>query len=141
VWADGVYWKALRENTTLLDDTEIRKRLNHMAAALARLTTRAKGKTPDPSDAQEIGPADELEAALAKANAELIEAINTLDLQKMVAVPRGPKGPWEAPAGVLLLQGIMHSQHHRGQNGARMRQLGATLPTTDFVIWYALGGP
>jgi uncharacterized damage-inducible protein DinB len=41
----------------------------------------------------------------------------------------------------LLLQAITHSQHHRGQNASRMRQLGATPPMTDFVIWYALGRP
>jgi uncharacterized damage-inducible protein DinB len=71
----------------------------------------------------------------------LLEALHTIDLQKMIALPRGPKGPWEAPAGVLLLQAITHSQHHRGQNASRMRQLGATPPMTDFVIWYALGRP
>jgi uncharacterized damage-inducible protein DinB len=54
---------------------------------------------------------------------------------------RGPKGPFEVPAGVLLLQALTHSQHHRGQNVSRMRQLGATPPMTDFVIWYALGRP
>ena len=63
------------------------------------------------------------------------------NLDKMIALPRGPKGPFEAPAGVLLLQALTHSQHHRGQNASRMRQLGATPPMTDFVIWYALGGP
>jgi uncharacterized damage-inducible protein DinB len=59
----------------------------------------------------------------------------------MIALPRGPQGPWEAPAGVLLLQAITRSQHHRGQNASRMRQLGAIPPMTDFVIWYALGRP
>ena len=89
-----------------------------------------------------VGPwAAELRGECEKANADLIEAINTTDLQKMIALPRGPQGAWEAPAGVLLLQAITHSQHHRGQNASRMRQLGATPPMTDFVIWYALGCP
>lgn len=86
-------------------------------------------------------PDAQLEETMGKANAELLAALNTVDLQKMVALPRGPKGPWEAPAGVLLLQAITHSQHHRGQNASRMRQLGATPAMTDFVIWYALGRP
>ena len=72
---------------------------------------------------------------------ELITAIDDIDLQKMIALPRGPQGPWEAPAGMLLLQAITHSQHHRGQNASRMRQLGDTPPMTDFIIWYALGRP
>ena len=140
-WADTAHWKALRENSTLLEDLEIRKRLNHMVMALRMLTALAQGGTPDPSGMKDIEPADQLEAMLGKANAELIEALNSIDLQKMIALPRGPQGPWEAPAGVLLVQAITHSQHHRGQNASRMRQLGATPPMTDFAIWYALGRP
>ena len=140
-WADTEHWKALHANTTLLDDTEIRKRLNHMLMALRLLTGLARGEAVDPSGWKDIEPADELETALQEANAKLSEALNRVDLQKMIALPRGPRGPWEAPAGVLLLQAITHSQHHRGQNASRMRQLGTTPPMTDFVIWYALGRP
>ncbi|MFZ1145566.1 MAG: DinB family protein [Bryobacteraceae bacterium] len=58
-------------------------------------------------------------------------------LGSLIALPRGPKGPLEAPAGVLLMQLLMHSQHHRDQNASRMRALGVEPPMTDFVIWYA----
>jgi uncharacterized damage-inducible protein DinB len=112
-----------------------------MIMALRTLTALARGETPDPSGMKDIERTDELEAALAKANAELIEALHSIDLQKMIPLPRGPKGPWEAPAGVLLLQAITHRQHHRGQNASRMRQLGAATPMTDFVVWFALGQP
>ena len=140
-WADAAHWKALRENSTLLEDAEIRKRLNHMVSALAMLTRLAHGGTPDFSGAKEIEPADALEAALGTANANLIAAIDSVDMERMIPLPRGPKGPWEAPAGMLLLQAITHSQHHRAQNASRMRQLGATPPMTDFIIWYAMGRP
>jgi uncharacterized damage-inducible protein DinB len=140
-WADNLHWKALHENSALLEDAEIRKRLNHMVMALQTLTSRARGETPDPSGMKEIEDATRLQAALDQANADLIRALSAVDLETMIALPRGPKGPWEAPAGVLLLQAITHGQHHRGQNAARMRQLGATPPMTDFVLWYALGRP
>ena len=140
-WADTEHWKALHANAAALEDSEIRKRLNHMIMALRMLTSLARGETVDPTGWKEIEPAAELETALTEANAQLVAALNTVDLEKMIALPRGPKGPWEAPAGVLLLQAITHSQHHRGQNASRMRQLGAAPPMTDFVIWYALGRP
>jgi len=140
-WADSEHWKALHQNSAVLEDLEIRKRLNHMVMGLRMLTALARGGTPDASGMKDIDSADQLEAALGEANAELIEALKTVDLQKMIALPRGPRGPWEAPAGVLLLQAITHSQHHRGQNASRMRQLGAIPPMTDFVIWYAFGRP
>jgi uncharacterized damage-inducible protein DinB len=140
-WADTEYWKALHENGTLLEDLEIRKRLNHLVMALRTLTALARGETPDPSGMRATEPNDQLEAAQAKANVDLIEALDTIDLERTISLPRGPQGPWDAPAGVLLLQAITHSQHHRGQNASRMRQLGATPPMTDFVVWYALGRP
>ena len=141
VWADTAHWKALHENSTLREDPEIRKRLNHMLMALRMLTGLARGETPDPSGMKDIELADQLETAMGKANAEILEALNAIDLETKIPLPRGPRGPFEAPAGVLLLQAITHSQHHRGQNASRMRQLGTTPPMTDFVVWYALGRP
>lgn len=140
-WADVEHWKTLHQNSTVIDDPEIRKRLNHMVTTLRTLTLLARGGTPDFSAMKDIEAAGQLEAAMHQANADLIEALKTVDLQKMIALPRGPRGPWEAPAGVLLLQAITHGQHHRAQNASRMRQLGASPPMTDFVLWYALGRP
>ena len=140
-WADAAHWKTLRENTTLLEDAEIRTRLNHMLKAMKMLTALARGETPDAGGMKEIDSIDELEASMGKAHGDLAATLEFVDLEKMIALPRGPKGPFEAPAGVLLLQALTHSQHHRGQNASRMRQLGATPPMTDFVIWYALGRP
>jgi hypothetical protein len=67
---------------------------------------------------------EELHAAMGKANEGLTEALKSVNPQKMIAMPRGPKGPFEAPAGVLLLQALMHSQHHRVQNASRSGSLG-----------------
>jgi uncharacterized damage-inducible protein DinB len=140
-WVDHEYWKALHANDVLLEGSEIRKRMNHVLMTLRLLTSFARGETPDLSRTKDIDSAAELEAALDQADRELLDALATIDLQKMIPLPRGPQGPWEAPAGVLLLQAITHSQHHRGQNGSRMRQLGFTPPMTDFVLWYSLGRP
>jgi uncharacterized damage-inducible protein DinB len=140
-WADGVHWKLLRENSALLEDPEIRKRLNHMVMAIRMLTGLARGESPDPSAMKEIEGVDQLEVAMGEANAMLLEALGTLDLEQVIALPRGPNGPWEAPAGVLLLQAIQHGQHHRGQNASRMRQLGGAPPLTDYLIWCAFGRP
>jgi len=140
-WADAAHWKTFRENPVLLEDAEIRTRLSHMVTATKMLTALARGQTPDVAGMKEVVPIDELEASMGKAQADVAAALESADLDKIIALPRGPKGPFEAPAGILLLQALTHSQHHRGQNASRMRQLGATPPMTDFVIWYALGRP
>ena len=140
-WADGEHWRVLRENPGLLADEEIRKRLNHMVQACRMLQTLARGQAPDMTAFQAPDLGEDLQAAMASANQGLVDALPSADLEKMIALPRGPKGPWEAPAGVLLLQAITHGQHHRGQNASRIRQLGVTPPMTDYIIWYAFGRP
>jgi uncharacterized damage-inducible protein DinB len=140
-WADEQHWTVLRANPAAFEDSQIRKRLNHMAAAQEMLTSLVRGETPDASSAEERESIEQLAAAMAKASDGLRAALGSAEPDKMIKLPRGPKGPFEAPAWVLLLQALTHSQHHRGQNSARMRDLGMTPPMTDFVIWYALGRP
>jgi len=140
-WADREHWRVFHENPPLLEDAEIRKRLNHMVMAAGMLRALARGETPDVAGMKDRESVEELAAAMGKANEGLVETLGSADLEKMIALPRGPKGPFEAPAGVLLLQALMHGQHHRGQNASRMRQLGVAPPMTDFVVWYALGRP
>ena len=140
-WADKEHWKALRANPKLLDDADIRKRLNHIVGACEMLQTLARGEMPDFAGMKDRESVDEIQTASEAANRRLVEALGSADLDRSISLPRGPKGPFEAPAGVLLLQALMHGQHHRGQNASRMRELGVTPPMTDFVIWYALGRP
>ena len=128
VWADAEHWKALHANAALLEDTEIRKRLNHMAMASEMLRTLALGDVPDMAGMKERESMEELETVFGKSNETLAVALETVDLEKMVRLPRGPKGPFEAPAGVLLLQALLHSHYHRGQNASRMRALGVAPP-------------
>lgn len=140
-WADAQHWKTLHANPALLEDTEIRQRLNHILQACRALTKLARGEAVDPAAMKNVEAVEEIEAAMGQANEGLSAALESVDTEKSIQLPRGPKGPFEAPAGVILLQALMHGQHHRAQNAARMRALGVTPPMTDFILWYALGRP
>jgi uncharacterized damage-inducible protein DinB len=142
-WADGEHWKTLRANAQLLEDADIKKRLNHIASAYEMLQALARGEKVDPitARAQQRATPDEIEQAMKQATAGMASTLESVDLDRMIALPRGPKGPFEAPAGVLLLQALTHGQHHRGQNASRMRELGVTPPMTDYVLWWAIGRP
>jgi len=140
-WADAAHWKAFRENAALWADAEIHTRLNHMVGAQKMLAALASGEVPDAVVMKQVESMDELEVSMRKAHADFAAALASAALDKTISLPRGPKGPFEAPAGVIFLQALMHSQHHRGQNASRMRQLAVTPPTTDYVVWYALGRP
>jgi uncharacterized damage-inducible protein DinB len=140
-WADGEHWKAIHANTELFADSEIRKRLNHMVKAYEMLQGLARSESTVVAEMQDRESIEELQTAMGKAHQGLADALGSTDLGKMIHLPRGPRGPFEAPAAVLLLQAMTHSQHHRGQNASRMRELGVTPPMTDFIIWYAVGRP
>jgi uncharacterized damage-inducible protein DinB len=140
-WADATHWKTLHENAALLENASIRKTLNHILHAIQILTARARGESPDMATFTDIEDVAELESAMTQAHADLLSAIGTLDHQRLVAFPRGPKGPWETPAGELFLQAILHGQHHRGQIALRMREHDVKPPMTDYIIWCAFGKP
>jgi len=139
MWADAEHWKALRANEALMGDEQIRTRLKHMTMTSEMLQKLAHGEAP--ATIKDRDSMEEIETAMLKANESLAQAVATLDLDRICHLPRGPKGPFEAPTGVLLLQVMMHGQHHRAQNASRMHELGAKPPMTDFVLWYALGKP
>lgn len=141
IWADEQHWKALNANPAVLGESEVQVRLNHMLMACRMLTTLARGEAMDPVAMNEMVPVERLEAAMVEANRALLSAVETVDVTQPVHLPRGPNGPFEAPAGVVLVQALTHSQHHRGQNASRMRALGVAPPMTDFIYWFAMGKP
>jgi len=140
-WADREHWRVLHGNAQLMEDAEIRKRLNHMLFAFEFLQALARGERRDPASMKERESMSEIETAMEQETESILKAIGSSDLGKQIPLPRGPKGPFEATTGALLLQALLHNQHHRGQNASRMRQLGVTPPITDYIVWYGLGRP
>ena len=140
-WADSEHWKAIHAHRPLSEDAEVRKRLGHIRWAYLSLQALSRGEAPSPAGAADRESLEALEGAMKSSHEQMVTTLTSADLEKPVSLPRGPRGPFEAPAGVLLMQALLHSQHHRGQNAARMRELGITPPMTDFVVWYALGRP
>ena len=65
----------LRANPAAFEDSQIRKRLNHMAAAQEMLTSLVRGETPDASSAEERESIEQLAAAMAKASDGLRAAL------------------------------------------------------------------
>lgn len=43
--------------------------------------------------------------------------------------------------GESVLQVFLHTQHHRGQVCARLREIGGAPPTIDFIVWLWGGRP
>jgi hypothetical protein len=120
-WADAAHWKAIHENTILRDDAEIRTRLNHMVNASRLLTGLARREAPNLDGMKEVFSIDELESAMGKAHRELAATLGSADLDRMIALPRGPQGPFELkhqPAysccRLLLTASITEARTRRG---------------------------
>jgi hypothetical protein len=92
-WADGEHWKVLRGNAKLLEDAEIRKRLTHMVGAYDMLQTLARGETPGAAGMKGPESIEELQPAMERAHQGLTDALESVELERMIALPRGPKGP------------------------------------------------
>src|SRR5471030_2986054 len=94
VWADMVHWKALRGNAALLEDIQIRTRLNHMVMALKMLTTLARGQMPDAAGMKEVDSIDQLEAAMQKAHTDLAAALESADRSEERRVGKECRSRW-----------------------------------------------
>ena len=81
-------------------------------------------------------------------------SLQNQDFALLAALTESMVPPWgpmvEAKLGMkcapttlrqTLLQVALHSAHHRGQVSARLRELGAEPPPTDFIAWLWLGKP
>jgi hypothetical protein len=55
-WADTAHWKALHENGALLEDAEIRKRLNHIVMATRMLYRHGDPHAYRPGAGRNTGP-------------------------------------------------------------------------------------
>ena len=71
-----------------------------------------------------------------------IDAVTDERLTERVQMPwlhREP--PFSIAVGEALMQAVMHSQWHRGQNATRLRELGGDPPTLDLIVWYSNDRP
>lgn len=62
-------------------------------------------------------------------------------LADLVKPPWAPDTLHHITVADALVQVAMHTQHHRGQNISRLRQLGGKTVNVDWIIWLWKGKP
>jgi uncharacterized damage-inducible protein DinB len=72
---------------------------------------------------------------------EELDRLSDTDLAEPVSIPWFKDRPFTITRTEALTQAVMHSQWHRGQSSTRLRELGATPPTLDLIVWYWIGKP
>ena len=137
-WADAELWRAIEASQVTQKDPVLLARCHHIHLAQHAFAALVRGDPVATSKVEEFTGWSEIEAYGRRAFETWIELVDTLDggeLSQRLVLPWFKEPPLEITVGQAVLQMVMHSQHHRGQNATRLRELGGEPPLTDFVAW------
>jgi len=141
-WADAAHLGAIEGHETSRSDAELLQRLGHIREALwaylAFLTDRPEEEYAPPAAAS----GGELRHSFQELHERYqgyLESLTEDRLSRRLTYSE-PGNPTATVAEVLL-QAIMHGQHHRGQNAVRLRRLDVEPPTADYIAWVLTGRP
>lgn len=143
-WADALHWKAFESLPDSLNDESIRKRLYHIHIVqngYLSIFKNAPFRYRKPEDFKNMEEIKQYGSCFHKEMLILINEIQDEKLKEPVIIPWFSNPPLDINTEQAMMQVIMHSHYHRGQNAARLRELGGEPPNTDFVVWYWKGKP
>ena len=150
-WADAKVWQSALNLSSVNNDSRLRKLLCHIhnvQLAFLYIWTKQTLKFSKGSDFPEL-----LDMAIwgreyhTQVN-EYLNSINETVLNKLIDIPWANhfekiigRKPDNLTLEETMLQVTMHSQYHRGQVNARLRELGGEPPLIDFIAWVWEGKP
>jgi uncharacterized damage-inducible protein DinB len=139
-WADAEHLRAIQAHPAASQDPEIQRRLSHIHECQKWYLAQFKGERFE--DAGEALPAGELGGSIEWYHKEIRKWLDSVTDDQLQWVIRFPiPGEPGTPLPEALLQVVMHSQYHRGQNAKRLRELGGEPPLTDYIWWVLKGRP
>jgi uncharacterized damage-inducible protein DinB len=149
-WADSKVWAAVLASENGQTDTKLREYFYHLhmvQRAFLRTWLGEPRDTPYPTfdDAQSL--MDWGRSYYSQAFAHL-EILTDEKLSEPMPLPwagmveqRLGRKPETTTVGDTALQVAMHSQYHRGQINARLREVGGEPPLVDYIAWVWFGRP
>jgi uncharacterized damage-inducible protein DinB len=146
-WADAEIWRAAEAHAAALSDTTWYERQHHIHLvqqafyALVSGADLAQHRFTRPGD-YETPSALTVEARRShEAWNQFVDRLDAGTLERRVVVPWFREPALEISVAQALTQAAMHSHYHRGQQAARLRELGGTPPLTDYIAWLWKGKP
>jgi len=143
-WADAELWKAIEICPQSATDAELRKRLYHTHVtqfAFYSIVLEQEPRFPKADDFPDLGTLKSFAMRVDDTLRNLMRNIQNDQLSRSVMIPWFKDPPLALECADALTQAAMHSQYHRGQNAARLRQIGGSPPLTDFIMWIWKGRP
>lgn len=149
-WADAAVWTAVLASEGGRTDTKLREYLYHLhlvQRAFLRVWRGEPRDTPYPTFTETRSLALWANSYYAEAFAHL-GSVNDEQVSEPMPMPwasmveqRIGRAPEITTVGETVLQVALHSQYHRGQVNARLREAGGEPPLVDFIAWVWLGRP
>mgnify|MGYP001069261082 CR=1 FL=1 len=142
-WADAVFYRAWGKAAEALEDEDLRRRAYHavyVQEAFYKLlrgeaVARPQDTLPAYSELKERAQAGTTKLQL------LAGELTAEGIARPISVPWFQSPPCVISVREALVQVAMHSQHHRGQNIARLKQIGGEPKNVDWIIWLWKGKP
>ncbi|MBI3192901.1 MAG: hypothetical protein HYZ34_00375 [Ignavibacteriae bacterium] len=137
-WADAELWRAVVAHPQALEDTLIRERFYHYHLAQDAFLLIVQKKQLIFKPLEDYKTMNDL-YEYAKGNhifaLQFIQDITEEFLAERVFIPWFKEPRLIITKGQSLLQAVMHSQYHRGQNASRLKDLGGKPPLLDYIAW------
>jgi uncharacterized damage-inducible protein DinB len=146
VWADAEHWRAIEAHPPAAADKAIRDRLHHihLVQRAFRWIVGDRQSTFTITKPEDFATAADLKAYAREYHDEIVDFLRGLSdarLASDVNIEWFKDPPLRLTVTEALTQCAMHSHYHRGQNATRLRELGGTPPTTDYIVWLWKGRP
>lgn len=149
-WADATVWRAVLSSPNAAADERIKNWLHHihmvqhafMNVWTSQPYSGEAGKDFDPAALANWGREfHQLAAAhLASLNEDDLDGQMNMPWAKFLTKSLG-RDPSGTTKGETILQVAAHSNYHRGQVNARLRELGSEPPLVDYIAWIWFGRP
>jgi uncharacterized damage-inducible protein DinB len=145
-WADAEHWRAFEAFPASLDDHALQERLHHIHLVQQAFLWACRGDE-GPftfSEAKDFTTPASLREFGRQGHRELTRLLDDLTparLGERCTIPWFRDPPLAITVEEALTQAAMHSHYHRGQNAARLRELGGEPPLTDYIFWLWKGRP
>jgi uncharacterized damage-inducible protein DinB len=149
-WADAAVWTAVLANEAGREDAKLRGYLHHLHVVQRAFLRTWRGEPRDAPypDFDATPPMIEWAREYYPEALAQVEAWTDDQVAEPMPVPwasmverRIGRPPAMSSLADTALQVAMHSQYHRGQVNARLREVGGEPPLVDYIGWVWLGRP